>query len=358
MLFNIQVLRGIAAALVVWVHAQEIITDTHIPHAFRHVGFAGVDLFFVISGFIMVHSTSKREMTPGYFFSRRLLRVAPLYYSFTLLVCLICAISPSIFKSTSIDFASVYKSLLFIPFEKSADRIYPVYFLGWTLNYEMFFYALFSVALFVKPAVRTLVIGTVLLTLASVGLFISTPDQFGVMAYFYTRPIILDFVLGMLIADYAHLRPAVSARSARIYWLIFVAGCFGLILLDFVLPAGPADIAPSTGTFFRFGVPAALIVWGAVGLDRAKLKFGTEWMRKLGDASYSIYLSHYLAVGLFAAIIARTLHGEVILTIAAAATLGAAIGFGVVTYQLVERPLSGDFRHLLAVIRQSARERS
>ncbi|TKB30674.1 MAG: acyltransferase, partial [Mesorhizobium sp.] len=57
MVLNIQILRGIAAALVIWVHAQELIVRDVLPHSIKQFGYGGVDLFFVISGFIMVHIT-------------------------------------------------------------------------------------------------------------------------------------------------------------------------------------------------------------------------------------------------------------------------------------------------------------
>ena len=357
MLFNIQILRGIAAILVIWVHAQEIMGNAHIPHELRQIGFGGVDLFFVISGFIIVHSTSRRDMAPGYFFAKRLLRVAPLYYVFTSLVIVICIFFPSIFKSTAVDLASIYKSFLFIPFQKSADRIYPIYFLGWTLNYEMFFYALYAVALFFRPEHRVPGVVGLLLVLACAGRFIATPEDYGVIAYFYTRPVILDFVLGMTIAVCAFRTKADAAASGTPYfYFAFVLGCLCFAFFGYLLPESRSSVAPPTDTFLRFGLPAAIIVAAAVWLEKAGCKIGNTLMRRLGDASYSIYLAHYLAVGFLAAIIANVLHGDVTLTIAAIATMAAAVGFGVLTYQVVERPLSGDFRHLLWLVGQRAEQ--
>ena len=147
MVFNVQVMRAIAATLVVWVHTQELIVTDVLPHWLRSFGYGGVDLFFVISGFIMVRTTQNKNIRPIQFYRKRILRVAPLYAFFTILVVILSTTMPDVLNSTQIEVSQIAKSLVFIPFEKTPDSLYPIYYLGWTLNYEMFFYSIFAAAL-------------------------------------------------------------------------------------------------------------------------------------------------------------------------------------------------------------------
>ena len=125
---NVQVLRAIAASLVVGVHLRNFFPyDESQDYLFRY-GYAGVDLFFVISGFIMVVTTADRRQSAPSFFLNRICRIAPLYYLATLLVFVSALMAPFVFESTTASLGDLVNSLLFIPFEKSPDRIYPVYF--------------------------------------------------------------------------------------------------------------------------------------------------------------------------------------------------------------------------------------
>jgi exopolysaccharide production protein ExoZ len=345
MLRNIQVLRGIAATLVVWVHTQDIIPLGFIPGKIREAGYGGVDLFFVISGFIMVFATSNRAVTPQSFLLKRFLRVAPLYYVVTLFVVLLCIVRPTLFKSTTIDIETLYKSFLFIPFEKSHDRIYPIYPLGWTLNYEMFFYCLFSIAMFLESPKRVIALAIVLTALSGIGLFIFGIGDYGIIAYFYTRPVILDFVLGMIIAI-CLLRPdKMPVSFLKIYYPVLLLGCISFLFSGFLVHASQSPVTPTTDTLLRFGLPSALIVASLVGLERLDHTIDNEFFRQVGDASYSIYLTHYFVVESLSPLVVRTVTGPTFLFLAALATIAASVLFGILVYRLVERPLTGDFRY-------------
>ncbi len=144
----IQYLRGIAALMVVWHHGvgQLATLETYFPFRF---GTSGVDLFFVISGFIMVVTTAGRDVTPTEFIARRFVRVVPLYWVLTLALAATALVAPSLFRSVTLTAVSLIQSLLFIPhFSPShAGMIWPVLVPGWTLNYEMFFYVVFAASL-------------------------------------------------------------------------------------------------------------------------------------------------------------------------------------------------------------------
>ncbi len=143
---NIQLLRALAALSVVITHTLH---ETGAHEQTLNLGF-GVDVFFVISGFIMAQ-TSLREFgmagAPLRFFLRRLARVAPIYWLLTTLMLAGSLIAPSLLNVPTGGLGHIVASYLFIPDARGAGEMRPVLALGWTLNYEMFFYALFSLAL-------------------------------------------------------------------------------------------------------------------------------------------------------------------------------------------------------------------
>ncbi|MBW7971568.1 acyltransferase [Bradyrhizobium sp. BR 10289] len=342
MLNNIQVLRGIAALLVVWVHTQVLITANFIPATLRLAGFGGVDLFFVISGFIIVHSTAK-GMPWLTFAKRRFFRIAPLYYIFTGLVILICIFLPSVFNSTQLNFATIAKSLLFVPFEKSLNHLYPIYSLGWTLNYEMFFYFLFTLALiaFNDARTRVAVLVAVMVGLTFVGMFIEQPGSWGVVTFFYTRPIILEFVFGMVIAA---TRDRLQTQTRVSYYVLLSVGLIGFLLSGLIFPTMELAVLPETNTVLRYGVPAAMIVLGAVGLEQCHQRVGNSVLRLIGDASYSIYLSHFLVVAVLGLAVARIAHTGWATLLCGLVVMAIATIFGVITYRCVEQPLTDSTR--------------
>jgi exopolysaccharide production protein ExoZ len=350
MVFNVQVLRGIAATLVVWVHAQELVASDILPHWSRSFGYGGVDLFFVISGFIMVRTTQDKDTDALTFFRKRIFRVAPLYYSATLLVVALSVVVPQLMESTQPEFDETVKSLLFVPFEKTPDRVYPVYYLGWTLNYEMFFYALFGASLFLPRRFRPAAIIAAIASLAVAGSFIGSVSEHGVAAYFYTRPIMLDFALGVLVAACLHTPSPLS--KPLFSWIFIASGVTWFVFGGGMFRFGNEAAAPPTDTFLRFGIPAALIVAGAVGLEKSGKRVGNSLMRRCGDASYSLYLSHYFFVGAVIAAAARLEMGDTGRIVLAAFTMAAAIGLGFAVYHLVERPLAGDVSAYRSVRRQ------
>ncbi len=307
MLMNVQILRAFAACLVVWAHLSELFPGSSLLR-YTPYGLEGVDLFFVISGFIMVYTTSQRVTGPLAFLFRRFLRIAPLYYIATLLVILIFLVMPAAFKSTEVDLPSMVKSALFIPYQKSEGRIYPLYYLGWTLNYEMFFYLMFSIAIWLRYQLRTYICSAIILALTIAGLFIHA-DEYGILAYVYTRPIMLDFVLGMLIAQSADVLLAKTNRNTSLYVGLGFVGLVLMFSLNKIFDAA-YTIAPITNTFFTQGVPAAMLVLGAVLLEKAGRATGRSWLTALGDASYSLYLFHFFMVAVIIKICDRFLVPE------------------------------------------------
>ena len=244
-LHALQYLRALAALAVVYSHAA-LQVEGYLP-LLPQVGGFGVDVFFVISGFIMVW-IAKPEDTPGRFVVNRVRRVVPLYWFFTLLMAGLLLLAPSVFKSATFDIGELVLSLAFVPFESTSypGWLYPIVAPGWSLNYEMYFYALFAASLALAPRWR--VAGAIaLLALVFVALRLIAPDS--IAARFYASDVVFEFVFGMLLAVAwrrgLRLSPATGAA------LIVV----GTLLLFVHLPL-PRSIA--------YGLPSLAVVAGCL----------------------------------------------------------------------------------------------
>jgi exopolysaccharide production protein ExoZ len=193
-LVSIQALRAIAALLVFWGHAINAVHlkgEADFPHLY---GPFGVDIFFVISGFVMVYSSERLFGQPGApitFFARRLARIVPLYWAATTI--LVWFVVP--YASTK----AVLGSLFFGPHIPSEA---PLLLVGWTLIFEMFFYVVFAIALFAKRRFAVVAGVTVFLILFSLlfgpddaGPSTQPPPSSGI-AYYLADPIIIEFVFG------------------------------------------------------------------------------------------------------------------------------------------------------------------
>lgn len=287
---SIQILRGIAAVFIIITHIQ-----------FIGIGSFGVDIFFVISGFVILFSTNSNADS---FLKKRLIRIIPLYYITTIGVYLSMIIFPSMFASTTASPIYLIKSLLFIPFDLGYGYVLPLLRVGWTLNYEMFFYLVFWLSMKMNHKYRGVICSTLLITLTFIPNLISISS---IPLDFYTKPVILDFVLGMLCYYllrylYQNHYAFLKRQSVRIVTIF-------LMLLLFIL----LSITENSISVVGYNRP---LIWGTqsaiifilafiVGFseqNRRKSKLGDKLYRtflKLGAISYSIYLVHYLPIRFF-----------------------------------------------------------
>ena len=317
---SIQYLRGFAALGVLLYHASQ-----RAGAAFG-AGAAGVDVFFVISGFIMWTVSARRATGPGDFLLRRAGRIAPLYWSVTLLVVGLDLLRPSLFPNMRLDAPHVIQSLLFVPHRDPTGAIAPVIVPGWTLNYEAFFYVTFALTLLLPAGRRAWALTAVLGGLCLLGLFL--PRDRWAAAYTYTDPLVLEFVAGAWLAKAAAAGRLGGAAAA---WTAIGAG---LLILVAVAVAG-VDVN-GWARLLYWGLPAWLIAWGALSLEGGGRMAVFPPLKLLGDASYSIYLAHGLALSLVFRLI-----GGLGLPFAAQLALAApfAVLAGLACYVLVERPL-------------------
>jgi exopolysaccharide production protein ExoZ len=289
-LVSIQVLRAIAALAVTIEHiaGYEFVRQYKLPDALPHFNFgrAGVDLFFVISGFVMVYSSGAyfgRVGGPQEFFLRRLARIAPLYWVTTSIILVYLLLQYRGLAAVNFSPAAVVASYLFIPYPQTDGFMAPVHGVGWTLNYEMFFYACFCGAVLFTRRTGVLVISIALVILVAMNQVASLPNPFG----YWADPIILEFVLGMLIALLYQAGYRVPRRWAG---GIVAIGALALVA---------SDHWQHVSRLIVLGVPAAFIVAALVMADH-RASEGPVWRMAsfLGDASYSLYLVHPLAITL------------------------------------------------------------
>jgi exopolysaccharide production protein ExoZ len=282
MLLNVQMLRGVAAFLVVFVHLQRLAELAGLPSGATYFGNSGVDLFFVISGMIMVMTTARGRLTPLDFLRNRLMRVAPLYWVITLVVFAIALVAPSLMQSTTADPVQLAKSLAFIPFPRADGAMHPTVFVGWSLNYEMAFYLLFALGMALPGRWLGLALTCALLVLAVVLGQLLRPAS-PVLA-FYAQPVILEFGAGMVLGA---LLPGLPAAPG---WR-WPAAALGVAAFAVML-AGPV-LLPGQDRAVMFGIPAVVVVACAVIAEKDGLKAGAGWIQTLGSASYAVYLTHF-----------------------------------------------------------------
>lgn len=328
---SVQYLRAIAALLVLVSHAllYPLVGENL---AYGRLGWLGVILFFVISGFIMVSVTDSGRFDGRQFMRRRIMRVAPLYWAFTLIAAALALFAPQLFKTTSFDGSQLALSLAFIPFYNGASHgLHPLYKLGWTLNYEMFFYVCF--ALLAMFTARSRVVGLTLAyaALALVGFLIAPQSA---IPQFYTSFLPLAFVVGCWIG-LGHVEGRLAGLPPAGMAALALLGGVGLVE-GFWWNRGPVEDATAFAGLLSFSGAVVVLALRSEGhLPRL------PWLEQMGNASYSIYLVHIFAVALMAGIglklVGPDLPGIVpVVTVLAIVT---GVWMGLLLYRFVERPL-------------------
>jgi peptidoglycan/LPS O-acetylase OafA/YrhL len=278
-LSGVQALRAMAAAAVAVAHTgSEFDGHLALPGLLPNLvyGAAGVDLFFVISGFVMVYASERlfgRDGAFRAFMIRRIIRIVPLYWAMTTVMLLY--VWARGFTPSDASPALAFWSYLFIPYPRPSGAVNPLYALGWTLNYEMMFYLAFGCALFARRHIAVLIVSSVLLAFAIAHALVSRlPDQIA----FWTNPIILEFVFGMALA--LLYRCGVRLPQPMAYLLAAAA----LAIFFGTLTSNPQP------RWLVWGVPAAMLVASVTLANRSA--FVPATVIALGDASYALYLTH------------------------------------------------------------------
>lgn len=328
---SIQYLRGLAATLVVASHAF-LYPLSWNPLIYDRWGWLGVILFFVISGFIMVVVTGDRNFDGISFLRRRAVRVIPMYWGITVITAALALVAPALFKTMAFDWTQLWRSLLFIPFfNETSGGIHPIYKLGWTLNYEMYFYLCFAALWFLNATSRVLTLTLVFVCLALYGTIVR---PVGDLQVFYTSYMPLAFCAGMgiaLIALRGSFRAPLVTTAATV-----VAGAIGLAVGLY----WPAAVVEDFTAFVGCLTFASAVVFLGIQFGHILPKSGI--LERSGDASYSTYLTHiYVVGGLSLVAYAFLPQGNAVVYVGVAVmTIACAIAAGMLVHQALERPLT------------------
>ncbi len=274
---NIQALRGIAALFVLLEHVR-----------FLNCGAFGVDIFFSISGFMIMFST--HEDKKG-FLPKRLIRILPLYYLMTIGTYALLLVFPSMFEQTKATLSFLVKSLLFIPFDIGNGVIQPLMRVGWTVNCEIFFYLIFALCKRISHRFRGLLCSVVLLLIVVMGQAFS-PDN--AVITFYSQPVMLEFALGILL--YYLVWGIYEKHATKPLPSFCPAICLITASALFIILAATKQHANilGYGRLILWGLPSAVIVLCAfisnLYLEMPKI---LVWV---GNMSFSLYLIHYYPV--------------------------------------------------------------
>jgi exopolysaccharide production protein ExoZ len=343
---SIQYLRGIAAVAVVYFHTGVNSANLAWPsYISRDFGKAGVDIFFVISGFIMVFVTSSRETSPRDFLLRRIIRIVPLYWFFTLLVICDGLIYPAAMLNNDIVWPHIFLSFLFIPhINPITGSTEPFFKLGWTLMYEMYFYAVFACLLLLHPLSKRMIV--MLFWAVGASLLFELTKPWHAIPVVYMNPIILEFVMGAFIA-FAYLNGYLKRFDPTLSFLLVLICAASIVLTPFT--DDTEFIYRSTLRPIVYGIPAAAIVLGLLAFEKAGRLRKLPWLMLMGDASYSIYLSHTTTLTLFR-VLTKLMRVPVQKPIVGGALVLAAvicaIFAGILVYRYIELPLTSWLKSL------------
>jgi exopolysaccharide production protein ExoZ len=334
-LVTIQYLRAIAASLVVLRHAVDV--PELIGKYPQPFGQYGIGLFFVISGYIMWMTTAQRSRSPLAFWAARIVRIVPIYWIYTTLFIAVSFVLPMALFGTAFDSIYALKSYFFIPAEHPRfGGILPIYTLGWTLNYEMFFYFVFGCGLFIPMHMfRFAAVVGVLFLLVLVGWLLPLS---GAVVLTYTNPVLLQFAAGIVLA----------LTSSRLQSIAPEVGC-GLLVATSVwlLVVYTGETLPNG--ILAHELPAIATVAGALILEPVARAQPSRPIILLGSASYSIYLAHpfaerpwYFVFTYAFGIVTPSEQAAFVLT-----SMMAGLAGGVASFLLLERPVLDAGRRLL-----------
>jgi exopolysaccharide production protein ExoZ len=342
---SVQVLRAVAAIVVLVHHTNAIekkYTSFDWLSFFGLNGRYGVDLFFAISGFIITYTALRRVGREGAgfeFLRHRALRIFPVYWEFTLLVLAVFFVKPEwINNSAHIAPDIVGSFLLIAPESRLLNAV------GWTLTFEVYFYLVFSLIFLCGRRWLPLLWlfwanGVVWCGIAASQLM---PDN-----YFFhvaASPLVLEFILGSIVGWWV-LNNAAQPRLALPALILAVVYIIAVYPYAQTLPL---DVSRTVLCAF----PCALIVFAAANAERFfENTFWKPWLL-IGNASYSLYLSHVLVVAALGRLSAKLLPGlnafEYALWLLLCWTIAVAVGIG--NYWVVERPLLALLRRKSATI--------
>jgi len=345
---SLQLLRAVAVSLVIFTHANHYIVpnvaSSSPVDSFYHLktfGPIGVDLFFAISGFIMTIIYPAYHKPGGWktFFMKRIIRIIPLYY---LLSC-VDAFVTFYLHHQPVEWLVVIKTIIFFPIFDSPVFLGPLISVGWSLSYEIYFYALIGLALLIKKNVIEKLLG-ILVVLSTIGIFWN-PDN--TLLRFLTSPMLLEFgfgmLCGMLYSRFNQSNIEISKKQVISITLTFVGAALMISTIFFDLSfdiynqnvIANNNVAALYKTII-WGLPSAMFLLGVILMEKSFSLNVAAALILVGDASYSAYLTHGMVYPVVAKISQKLSIAPIPYLIVAVPVCVIA---SIVFYKLVEKPL-------------------
>ena len=326
-LFTVQALRAIAAASVVFHHVLNMLVR-NAGYSFKvpTFGLAGVDLFFLISGFVMIYThfdDFNHAGASGSFVRRRVIRIAPLYWLATTLMVILLAGVPTLFSTLKLDWNNVLHSYLFLLSPNSEGEVGTVTQTGWTLCYEFYFYAMFAVLLLLPRRYFLIAAGLIFFAGLLINAWGTTLPPWLTVA---TNPLLVEFYVGSVIAFLFVAGVSLPPRIA----IVAIIFSIGILVIG----------EPSDGwqRVFWWGVPSAVILAGAVSLERLDIRV-PKVLIALGASSYSLYIFHPFVIPAFGKAWPLT-HLQVPAFVPGLAAFGAALVVAHGVHLWIEKPMT------------------
>lgn len=317
---NIQILRALAAAGVILFHIVEN-AKLHGIHVsifslFGTFGNMGVDVFFVISGFVMAESRNRAPLNATSFLARRLLRIVPLYWALTLFYYALGSFVPELFPNLNLDTNWLFASLFFLSGGLGFGS--PILGQGWTLEFEMLFYLIFSMTLSLnRKSYRYSVIFFVTIILVATGV----------------SSIIIEFSLGII----ANMTFTLLRKRPNIGIGFVLFSPIILFVIHNYMLGYPNRV-------IGYGIPSYFLVCGLAMMKQSENRL----MLRLGSASYSAYLFQFFAIPFMFKLsdfaILKSINGDLLVVLIAFI----AIYSGQVIYRILEEPSSKLTKKLLS----------
>lgn len=338
-LVGIQSMRGLAVLLVIMVHLhhteQKYSFGPHLLGAWFPIGTSGVDIFLVVSGFVLTYLAfghiGRASYARSYAYAR-VSRVYPVYILATALLVPLYLAQPTLFNAAEDHQVSLWRSLLLIP-----DVRLPLIPVAWTLHHELYFYLVFgAMLLFPERHLPKAMLVWLLVTAALIGWGQHVPRlQQGAFERVLFNPINLEFILGMAAAYTVVHGPRRGATACLRGALLWVAVAYSIWL------AVTGDYGVSDGWRVAiYGLPVTLFIYGIVVRELDQGRVFWSKLAWIGNGAYSIYLTHLMVLVVMGRLWARFgVPGLLAHIVFVAGSLGIALGLGYAIFLHVERPL-------------------
>jgi peptidoglycan/LPS O-acetylase OafA/YrhL len=317
----------------------------------------GVDIFFIISGFVIAFVVSKET---NYFLIKRLFRIAPLYIIATAIMVIACMLFPEKINHAVANFPAFIKSILFIPYkiETKFEPSGPILGQGWTLNYEMFFYLIMTICIIIAKNKKNL--GIICASvLAAIFLILNILDSDIFILKYYQESLFPEFIYGIILYYiYKYFKNKnkdyILVKNNILNMVIF--GIMGFVSFAYMFGDGIYTWHKINNRNVYGGIPSAFLVFAFLNLENQINKENKfiKFCINLGDSSYALYLFHTFILMFFTRIVFTKIisnNNNLIISILIDFFIVFMTIIGsIIIYNIVDKPIQKYLKNVLKII--------